>query len=337
LVAFNPPRDRDAWASIRGFVYQVDLTIRRWLELGPEEVLELERGEDIDLVSSSIFAESEESSRLLEQVKHREQPVTLLSEPAVFAIACAIEHRKANPQLKLCFRFTTNARVGKERFSQHPHAGIEAWEDIRSGKTGAVELPAAVVAIRSILKIAREPSSLNPEAWAAYSATIEHGSESELLDFIRAFEWGTRTEDAANLGPALSQLLVSSGRARDLTQARALYERLFLHVFKTISRDGIKRLTTPDLTALLSLPTLSESDRSLLESVVLRLLDVENRLDQGERERREQGAIIERLDGQLQVLAREQRVLASIEYAAEDLTRLRLRPTRCKEDGSGRA
>lgn len=319
MVAFNPPRDRDAWASIRGFVYQVDLTIRRWLDLAPEKVLELERGEDIDLVSSSILAEGEESSRLLEQVKHREQPVTLLSEPAVFAIACAIEHREANPQLTLRFRFTTNARVGKERFSQHPQPGIEAWEDIRSGATGADNLPAAVAAIRSILKAARKPSSLNPEAWAAYSAAMEHGSDAELLDFIRVFEWGTRTEDATNLRPALTQLLVSSGRARDLIQARALYERLFLHVFKTISRDGIKRLTTPDLNALLALPTLSESDRSLLESVVFRLLDVENRLDQGDRERCQQDALIERLDGQVQALAREQRVLASIEYAAEDL------------------
>jgi hypothetical protein len=319
LVAFNPPRDRDAWASIRGFVYQVDLTIRRWLDLASEEVLELERGEDIDLVSSSILAGGEESARLLEQVKHREQPVTLLSEPAVLAIACAVEHRKASPQLNLRFRFTTNARVGKERFSQHPRPGIEVWEDIRSGRTGADELPASVAVICSILKTAREPGSLNPEAWAAYSAAIEHGSDAELLGFIRTFEWGTRSEDAANLGAALTQSLVSSGRARDLTQARALYERLFLHVFKTISRDGIKRLTAPDLTGLLFLPTLSESDRSLLETVVVRLLDIENRLDQGDRERRQQDALIERLDGQVQVLAREQRVLASIEYAAEDL------------------
>ena len=41
--------ERDAWATIRGYVYQVDLTIQRWLELEPGFELELERGEDVDI------------------------------------------------------------------------------------------------------------------------------------------------------------------------------------------------------------------------------------------------------------------------------------------------
>jgi hypothetical protein len=79
LAVFVPPRDRDACAAIRGFVYQVDLTIRRWLDLAPDEVLELKRGEDIDLVCSAILGGSDESSRLLEQVKHRAERVSLRS------------------------------------------------------------------------------------------------------------------------------------------------------------------------------------------------------------------------------------------------------------------
>jgi hypothetical protein len=39
------PRDRDAYSTFRGFVYQVDLTIRRWMELDVDQHLELERGE----------------------------------------------------------------------------------------------------------------------------------------------------------------------------------------------------------------------------------------------------------------------------------------------------
>jgi hypothetical protein len=38
--------DRDAWPAIRGFVYQVDASILRWLELGVDEAIELECGED---------------------------------------------------------------------------------------------------------------------------------------------------------------------------------------------------------------------------------------------------------------------------------------------------
>jgi hypothetical protein len=41
---------RDASAEIRGFVFQVNLTILHWIELPSNGRLELERGEDIDTV-----------------------------------------------------------------------------------------------------------------------------------------------------------------------------------------------------------------------------------------------------------------------------------------------
>jgi tetratricopeptide (TPR) repeat protein len=319
LDAFNPPRDRDAWAAIRGFVYQVDLTIRRWLNLAADEILELERGEDIDLVSSSFLAGAEESARQLEQVKHREQPITLLSPAAIFAIACALEHRSANLHAKLRFRFTTNARVGKERFSHHPRPCIHVWEDIRSGKVAEDSLPDAVASIRTILGTATKPGKVHAEAWAVFLNAINHGSDAELLSLIRAFEWGTGSEAASSLGTVITRSLLAAGKAADLQHARGLYERLFLHVFKAISREGIKRLTTSDLSGLLALPTLSESDRLLLESVALRLMDVESRLAQGEWERRQQGAVIEQLDVQMRTLAKRQGVLASMAYTAEDI------------------
>jgi hypothetical protein len=98
---FTTERTRDAWAVIRGFVYQVDLTITRWLELEPGQILELERGEDIDLVQQSLTAPAEEQARLLEQVKHRATPITLRTPAAVGALACAVEHRTANSGLAL--------------------------------------------------------------------------------------------------------------------------------------------------------------------------------------------------------------------------------------------
>lgn len=70
MTSFHLTRDRDAWATIRGFVYQVDVTIDRWLNLQPGQVLELERGEDIDVVSKAIEAADHDIQRILEQVKH---------------------------------------------------------------------------------------------------------------------------------------------------------------------------------------------------------------------------------------------------------------------------
>ena len=47
---FFSRRDRDAWAANGGFVYQAELTLESWLD-GIH--LELERGEDIDVVGRS--------------------------------------------------------------------------------------------------------------------------------------------------------------------------------------------------------------------------------------------------------------------------------------------
>ena len=46
--------NRNAWPAIRGFVYQVDLSILRWLELGDDDALELECGEDIDKIIPAL-------------------------------------------------------------------------------------------------------------------------------------------------------------------------------------------------------------------------------------------------------------------------------------------
>jgi hypothetical protein len=71
-VKFRPARNQDASAVIRGFRYQIDHTLLRWMELGPDEHMELECGEDIDLVGRAIGDESEESfERTLEQIKLR--------------------------------------------------------------------------------------------------------------------------------------------------------------------------------------------------------------------------------------------------------------------------
>ncbi len=82
MSAFAITRDRDAWSVIRGFVYQVELTIDRWLCLQPDEALALERGEDIDTIQRVMASTDKEPARLLEQIKVRENNLTLRSEAA---------------------------------------------------------------------------------------------------------------------------------------------------------------------------------------------------------------------------------------------------------------
>src|SRR3954465_1950514 len=93
---FAPRPGRDAYAAIRGFVYQADLTILRWLVLQLGQALELESGEDIDLVADALNTNPFPIDRILEQVKHRETNVTLRSVEVLEAISNAIEHRQQN-------------------------------------------------------------------------------------------------------------------------------------------------------------------------------------------------------------------------------------------------
>ena len=105
---------RDASPAIAGFVYQVYVTILRWIELESDEALELERGEDIDLVPSEASATNERYRRL-EQVRDTVRAPTLRSPEAIGAVVNYFHHCRSNPGLSLKFRFLTTARPGRER------------------------------------------------------------------------------------------------------------------------------------------------------------------------------------------------------------------------------
>ena len=129
---FIPVKNRDAWATIRGFVYQVDLTINRWLALTENQVLELEKGEDIDIVSKSLSGK--EDIRVLEQIKHRESDVSLNQGWVLEILLTFYRHKQNNPEQNLLFRFVTNAKYTIERPAIIPkgEGGITMWNQLRS-------------------------------------------------------------------------------------------------------------------------------------------------------------------------------------------------------------
>jgi hypothetical protein len=86
-MSLNVIPGRDAYATFAGYVFQVNVTILRWLELGPEARLELEAGEDIDTVQTGSGGGEEEAARLVEQLKQVGQSITLRSSDALEAIA----------------------------------------------------------------------------------------------------------------------------------------------------------------------------------------------------------------------------------------------------------
>ena len=112
----------------------MNVTIRDWLNLQPGQHLELEAGEDIDLIQAAAAA-GLEGARLFEQVKLlRGKRLSLRSADALEAIANFCEHRSTKPGEELKFRFLTTTSASKERQWGGLDNGIVTWEKVRNGK-----------------------------------------------------------------------------------------------------------------------------------------------------------------------------------------------------------
>lgn len=321
MQSYKPPRDRDARATIRGYVYQAELTIARWLELEPGQILELEHGEDIDLVAQVVTAKDEyEQYRLLEQVKHREQAVTLKTSAAIAAIVNFYEHRLANPDMPLLFRYTTNALVGRERRSPMPRgmAAINAWEQIRGGALEGADQNKAIEGIRCLLLESRCPEDIPEESWKRFRNHLRQANQAQLLEFIRTIEWSTGARPVRELRQELKRRLIEKGFAADPVEADEQYLRLFLHVFEVLSSHDSslesKQLRAEELEQLITLPTLSITDHALLNIIreVTKQHELELQLLTGRVVEVEEG--LENVRQQVHSLLSHQRLSIAVDY-----------------------
>src|SRR5208337_1763142 len=158
--------DRDAWPVIRGFAYQIDSTIIQWLELAENDLLELECGEDIDIINRSLKA-GDPDTRILGQVKCIDGTLTLRSPESVQAVCSFVEHLNANPAMSLRFRFLTTAVPAKERPAPPLRCvpGIGLWENIRTRAIEGDERSAAIASIAEFFQALPAPKSVRPDAW----------------------------------------------------------------------------------------------------------------------------------------------------------------------------
>jgi len=336
VLGLTLPRNRDAWATIRGYVYQVDLSIVRWLELTPDEMLLLERGEDIDRVTIGldglIDGEGPVILHLLEQIKHLDDNLTLRSPGALEALANAVAHRRANPTSTLRFLFTTNASIVAERPALFPNGmpALHVWERMRNETGDARTYKAALDTMRAALRGARYPDGCNAQTWATFLSFVgtadDHDpvgvDDDDLLSFIRVFEWGTGAPPAEEQRPRVTDMLVSLRHANDALDAQALYERLFFHVFTMLTRRGEKRLDVAERDRQMALPTLTARDQARLAGLVSVMHDIEARVTTLEHDNGERDAIVLALTAQIQDMQRRLDIDGTITLAPRvpDLT-----------------
>jgi tetratricopeptide (TPR) repeat protein len=268
LMAFVTNPRRDASPTITGFVFQVNVTILRWLELQQGEHLELECGEDIDTVQNCANSNITPETRLLEQVKTRTRSsLTLKSAEALQALSNFCSHRAANPTSKLTFRYITTASNGVEQGWNRPESAIETWMALRRGRYDESARPEAIAALRTLLRSYPRPQKVSPHIWQAFQDVLTSDDDTHLSDVILGFEWGLGHGDYSQSEAQIIATLTGSVHRMRPEDASQAYEHLFGFVFTLLCQPGRKHLTVEALATELQTPTVTEADRVVLQLV----------------------------------------------------------------------
>lgn len=284
MAEFKIPQNRDAYAAILGFRYQVDWTIIRCCELPAESHLELECGEDIDTVAAALTVADEGAARTLEQIKHVGRSLSLRSPQCISAIANCISHIRANPEIDLRFRFCTNAEATVERptpfLDRRP--GIDVWRNLQRD-TEKSSASADLEGIAEILRATSCPAGFSAKVWAEFQRFLKDSNPLDLLHLVTIFDWAVRQPAAETLSERVRELLQQMGWAATRREAEHLHARLFLRIMQILSQSGRKIILASFLEEEAQLPQLRDPERRLIAILTTSVFTIELRLEELER------------------------------------------------------
>ncbi len=242
---FLPLPGRDAAAVIRGFLYQIQLTVLRWITLEQNVELELECGEDIDIVCKTL--EGNKSERTLEQVKYRSQPLSLRSPAVLTALVNFYLSQQNNPEIRLSFRFITNCAIAPERSrkANRTVSAIQLWNGIADG-TRSGDVAEDLNIVREIITAAPRPANVRRDDWQSLTSFFQTARDSALLGFLKSVEWSFGNPSVPDLAGQIRSEVVERGFV-DASNAESAQNQLLSQVLKHLSSSGRKRLTYQEL------------------------------------------------------------------------------------------
>jgi hypothetical protein len=292
MTNFKAISNRDAWSVFRGYGYQINITILRWINLKDNDLLELERGEDIDIVQRDICRQT--ISRELEQIKFHDSNISLNRTEIIEILFNFFTHLQNNHDQNLLFRYVTNSTYTFERPAIFPQGmtGIEVWQELyTTSKVTPDDTRIATIGQHLSKRISEKIKELTTKAadvqvinkWKSFD---DHVRDNKLLlAFIKKFEWSFSNDDDSNLNDAICQEIVKVGITVNTAEASEVYSRLFLFIFKFLSSKGIKSLSKKDLKTQTQTSVTSHEDLALLESLKLTFNNFESRLTMLEEDR----------------------------------------------------
>lgn len=195
----NQNRKNDAWAAIRGFVYQVDLSIGEWLNLTDNQHLKLECTEDIDIIESiNQSNNNRQEFKQAIQVKYREKKshsgyrensdIKLYTNSLLIAILNFWELKKIyKGELKL--RYTTNAvpvLEAKYKNEELYMPGIEIWNKLYDNEVVVNEQHTLKLLRNYLTEITTDNKVISHTSWGDFSSKLRNYTDDELKLFIKS-------------------------------------------------------------------------------------------------------------------------------------------------------
>lgn len=258
----TPQSRRDAWGAIRGFYYQIQVTILRWLDLSEDEHLICESVEDLEILRRDTEGRL---SQTIEQVKVREK-LTLRSPALVATLARFHESRRTHPKAR--FRLITTASAGHERDASFHDAlpGLEAWNLAHAGR----ESPEIAVDIartaRAILLAAKRPKRIPSKLWAGFHKDVRsHTPDSFLENYVKRIDWALASGDVASLRSSIQRRLVGAQLVPSMHLAEQAGDQLVAYLFRSLGSRGQKQLRRSDLLTVLTTFSPTHFERDLLQ------------------------------------------------------------------------
>lgn len=241
--------NRDATASIRGYVYQIYQSVLAWMLLGEDDILVLEGAEDFDVHA--------ESSVIATQIKHEGRNVTLRSGAVVDAIQNFWTHQQNNDGFRVALRFLTTADAGCEQGAPFGTgmSGLEYWGTVAQGRADCEPLR------QFLLTLPLNNPLLD---------FIRSSSDEELRERLLAkIQWDLGARDKDALEATIEARLKVHGFWRGIGthHSTRVLPHLLKQVADLLSVDGPKRLYLGDFLSCFDEATTEVIPRAALEAL----------------------------------------------------------------------
>ncbi|MCB4358527.1 tetratricopeptide repeat protein [Quatrionicoccus australiensis] len=241
--------NRDATASIRGYVYQIYQSVLAWMLLGENEVLVLEGAEDFDVQSGLSIVTT--------QVKHQSGNVTLRSSAVVDAINNFWIHQRSNTDFQVTLRFLSTAEAGCEQGAPFgsDRCGLEYWRSTAHGATDGESLRQFFLTLpldEALLEFIRSASAV------------------ALCDRLLArIQWDLGSKDTAALQYVIENKLKVHGAKRGINTHYSTHAlpHLLKRVADLLTKDGLKQLYYGDFLSAFDEATSEVIPRGALDAM----------------------------------------------------------------------